>query len=413
MPPKKKTSKPIRPDAAPKTDSALSKAFDAFYEKMDKTYGSDVFSTPDEPAKYEVISTGSVTLDYYLGCGGIIEGRITEIWGPESAGKSTLACEIAVQAQRKHPDKAVGYIDVEHRADLAWFVQHGLQLGKRKLTLVKPVTAEDVADQLKDMCKSGLYSLVIVDSVGAMLSKAAHEKDAGESAMGKDAQVVTRMVKLNAAMAEMSDTALILINQVRANFGYGGDTTTGGGFALKHSSTMKLFVKRASGENTLLKLKIAGEERVVGYKVAVKVERNSVAPAYRTASFFMITVPTNTYGPVGIDRVDEAVTVGFLSGVIKQAGAWYTTPDGERYNGRPKLIEGLRQRPEVVEMIRSMALESIADAVHEEREQVEEESDGSATDYDQPSAPPTAGLAKLATRIAAQAATAPQPEPIS
>ena len=406
MPPRKAATK-TKPEATKtKTEAGvpLDRAFDAFKAKMDKAYGETVFAAPTEAVKYEVIPTGSIALDYYLGCGGLPEGRIHEIWGPESAGKSTLSAIMLREAQRKHPNKAVAIIDVEHRTDLAWLIQHGLQLGSTRFYLVKPTTAEDVADQLKDICKSGLFSAVVVDSVGAMLAKAAHEKDAVDSTMGKDAQVVTRMVKLNAAMAELHSTTIILINQVRANFSYGGDTTTGGGFALKHASTIKLFVKRASGDDSRLKMKIDDEERIVGYKVSVKIERNSVAPAYRTASFFLVTVPTEKYGPVGIDRVDEAVSVGLLSGVIQQGGAWYTTPDGQRYQGRESMIDALRQRPETVEMIRSKALETMADSVHAEK--TEEESDGSAVDFEEPSKAPTAGTAALAARIAAKAGVA-------
>mgnify|MGYP000964704619 CR=1 FL=1 len=401
----RKAAAPQAETPAKASASASEKAFEAFAAKMDKTYGQGVFTAPISAVKYEVISTGSISLDYYLGCGGLPEGRIHEIWGPESAGKSTLAAICLREAQRKHPDKAVAIIDVEHRVDLAWLIAHGLLLGPTRFLLVKPITAEDVADQLKDICKSGLFSAVVVDSVGAMLAKAAHEKDAGDSTMGKDAQVVTRMVKLNAAMAESKGTAILLINQVRANFNYGSDTTTGGGFALKHASTIKLFVKRATGDDSRLSVKIKGEDRVVGYKMSVKIERNSVAPAYRTASFFLITVPTEKYGPVGIDRVDEAVTVGLLSGVIKQSGAWYTTPDDQRYQGRPAVVDALRQRPEVVELIRSMALETMADSVHPDV-QDEEESDGSAVDYEDPSVPPTKGLADLAARVKAVASKA-------
>ena len=154
------------------------------------------------------------------------------------------------------------------------------------------------------------------------------------------------------------------------------------------------------GEQTRLPLSSASDE----VKVSVKIERNSVAPAYRTASFFLVTVPTEKYGPVGIDRVDEAVSVGLLSGVIQQGGAWYTTPDGQRYQGRESMIDALRQRPETVEMIRSKALETMADSVHAEK--TEEESDGSAVDFEEPSKAPTAGTAALAARIAAKAGVA-------
>jgi recombination protein RecA len=341
--------------AKPETKSASAKALESFQAKMDKTFGAGKFKRSDEVSPYEVISTGSIVLDYQLQVGGWVEGRLHELWGPEGAGKTTMALIACAQAQKKHPDKQVGYIDVEQRLDRGWAVTHGVDLAR--MYHVQPSDAEEVADMLKEMCRSGLFSFVVVDSVGAMLPEKAKEKDAGESVMGKEAQVITRMVKLNAVEAQASGTTVLLLNQVRANFGYGADTTTPGGFALKHGTTSKLAIKRGEA----FKVKIDGEDRVVGHYITINIQRNSVAPAYRVASFPIFYIPTAKYGPIGIDRADEAATIGLRTNIIQQGGAWYTnTITGEKSNGRDALVESLRQNPAVCDQVRDRALSTVS-----------------------------------------------------
>lgn len=192
--------------------------------------------------------------------------------------------------------------------------------------------------------------------------------------MAAQAKIITRMVKINAVEARKTGTAFVMLNQVRANLAYGADTTTGGGFALKHSTTMKFKIRRTS--TAPYKVKINGEDRIVGHEVAITIERNNVAPAYRTAIVSLINVPTEKYGPIGIDRADEATTVGLDTNVIEQSGAWYNVPlTGERVNGRPALVAALRKAPEVVEYVRTAALDTVAHEVKEE-ETVEEEAGG-------------------------------------
>lgn len=339
----------------PTTDAASNRALEAFQAKMDKAFGAGVFSMSADVAAYDVIPTGSIVLDYYLGVGGYVVGRLHELWGPEGAGKTTMAMQAVREAQRKFADKLTAWIDVEKRLDKPWAVQHGVDLSR--MVIVQPNSAEDVADQLKELCRSGLFSIVVVDSVGAMLPEKAKDKDAEESVMGKEAQVITRMVKLNAVEAQRSNTTVLLLNQVRANFGYGADTTTPGGFALKHATTTKLNIKRAGGTDTAFKIKINGEDRIVGHMLAVNIQRNSVAPAYRTAQFPMFYIPTEKYGPVGIDSADEAATIGILSKVVQLSGSWYTIKySGVRVQGRDALVEELRKDPDTIAKIRELAL---------------------------------------------------------
>lgn len=330
--------------------------------KMAKTYGEGTFTLAPTVTAYDVIPTGSITLDYNLAVGGYVTGRLHEMWGSEGAGKTTLNLITASEAQRKFPDRIVAWLDVEHRLDKAWAVSHGVDLNR--LLHIQPNDAEEVADQVKDLCRSGLVSFVVVDSIGAMIPEREKEKDAGDAVVGKQAQIVTRMVKIAAVEADLTKTTVMFINQVRANVGgYGSPTTTGGGFALKHATTTKLMVKRQGGIDPL-KAKINGEDRIVGHHIAVNIERNSVAPAYRVATFPIFHIATDKYGPIGIDAADEATTIGIKTGVIQQAGAWYTiTPTGERVQGRDAVVEALRAVPATITQVRDRALATVAGEV--------------------------------------------------
>ena len=336
--------------------TALQKGLDKFKTQMDKSYGEGVFTTATKP-EYGIISTGSLSLDRALIVGGYVEGRLYEIWGQESAGKTTLAINGMVQAQKKHKDKAVMMIDVEHRFDTNWASQHGIDLDR--CVVVQPNTAEEVADQLKDANRSGLFSMIVLDSIGAMLPEKEMDKDAGEATVGLHAKLVTRMVKIAASTAFLNGTVVIFINQVRANIGgYGADTDTPGGYALKHCSTGKFAVRRSGGGQ----LKEGNDQ--VGHLTTVKVERNSVAPAYRSAEYALLYLPTTKFGPMGIDTTLEAAQIGKETGVIQLAGAWYTnTLDEQRYNGWEKLLVGLRSDPEMVLKIREAALAKDADKI--------------------------------------------------
>lgn len=346
------------------TEAALKK----FEQRFAKVFGENTLKRSAEINPYEVISTGSLTLDYRLTVGGYVEGRLVEIWGPDGVGKTTLSIFGMREAQKKYPDKMVAFIDVEQKFDKAWAAAHGVDL--TRLYLYEPDSAEDVADALKEMCQSGLFSMVVLDSIGAMIPEVEREKDAGDAVVGTTAKLITRMVKLNAVEASRSGTTVLMINQVRANIGYGADTTTGGGWALKHSTTMKFKLRRTG--TPPYKAKVGGEERTVGQEIAIYVERNGVAPAYRTAIVNLFTVPTEKYGPIGIDQSAEAATLGVDTGVIKQAGAWYTVPGGQRFQGREALVDYLRTDPEMRTAIRNAILASVAGDIQGEESDEDE-----------------------------------------
>lgn len=362
MPLKKKT-----PDAPV---SASARALTAFEVAFAKSFGVGTLIHTSVINPYEVISTGSLTIDYALGVGGFVEGRLHEIWGVEGGGKTTLMLGFLAEAQKKHPDKHVAFVDVEQKMDAKWAAQHGVDLNR--LYLYRPNNAEDVADAVKDLIRSKVISGVVIDSIGAMIPEKEKEKDAGDAVVGKQAQVVTRMVKIAASEAPKTNTTVVFINQVRANIGYGADTTTGGGFALKHATTTRLKVRRTG--TPPFTMKIAGETEpiVVGHEIAVKVERNGVAPAYRSAILCLFHVDTDKYGPLGIDRAAEAVSLGIKTGVIKQRGGWYDTPDGGKHNGQEALKEILRGDLTLQEQVREQVLATVAGTIHEDETSPEE-----------------------------------------
>lgn len=352
-------------------------ALKKFEERFTKSFGEKTLEKGSKINPWPVISTGSLALDYALGVGGLVEGRAAEFWGQEGIGKSTMAFYAIAEAQAKHPDKVCGYIDMEQKLDKSWAAAHGVDLAR--LYVYTPDSAEDVADAMKEMVTSDLFALVVLDSIGGMIPEAEKEKDANQATMAIQAKIVTRMVKILAVEARKTGTAIIYINQVRANLsGFGKATTTGGGWALRHATTMKLEFKRTG--TTPFKAKVHGEDVIVGHEIAVYVERNGVAPAYRTATLVMFNQATDKYGPLGIDRVDEAVTLGLKHKAIAQSGAFYTLPaSGVKVQGRDKLVAELRTSPEDMAEIRRRVLAEKADEVYED-EQVEPEPEGDPED---------------------------------
>lgn len=338
-----------------KTKGPNARALAEFRKKFAKDFGEDRLIRAVDRAPYEVISTGSLALDYALGCGGYVEGRLVEVWGVDSIGKTTLCLMGIGEAQRKHPDKLVGFIDMEQTFDKGLAAGMGVDL--ELLDLYTPNSAEDVADAMKRMLQSGFYSMIVLDSIGSMIPEAEKEKDADEAVVALQAKIVTRMVKIAAVEAARTDAVVLMINQVRANVGgYGADTTTSGGFALKHVTTHKLKMKRTG--TPAYTIQRDGEKVVVGHEVSIEVERNKVAPPRRVAVLNLFNQPSERFGPRGIDRAKEAFVLGSRRdvGAITRAGAWYTLPDGERCQGEEKVLDALRDKPELITQIREIAV---------------------------------------------------------
>lgn len=359
MPPAKKAPVKAVPAAAPVKASA--RALSAFDEKFGKRFGETAIR---KKRGYKVVSTGSLTLDMAMGCGGYIVGRICEIWGSEGAHKTTLAIEAARNFQKAFSDRIVGWIDMERTFDWDWAELHGLD--PNRIRVIIPHDSEEVSDMARAMIETGLFSLVVLDSVGGMVTSEEMKNDAEKASVGTAAKVITRMVKQAAVLCDSTDTSMIVINQVRANLSYGGDTTTGGGFALKHVSTHRIKLRRTSTDPYTIGT--GSNQEVVGYEVAATVEKNKVAPPRRVATFAMFNQETKEFGPVGIDRAREAFTVGSRLGVIENtAKGYYLLPgDDKPTHGESNTIARLRKNPKILEQVRKDMLARIADQVADE-----------------------------------------------
>lgn len=345
---------------ASKTSGPSTQALKRFEEMFAKTFGDA--GTLIKTVKYDVISTGSIELDAAMGVGGYVRGRITEMWGPESTGKSTMLMIAIANAQKQYPDEVVGLIDMEQTYDPTWAIAHGVD--PNKLYVVQPNDAEDVADMLKTMVQSAIFSLVAVDSVGGMVSRTEKEKDAEEATVGIIAKIVTRMVRIAAPEARRHNVAVIIVNQVRGNIsanGRGPAITRSGGFALGHSTTHRL--KFSLTGDTPVTIGSGENANYVGREIAILVEKNKVAPPKKNAKVVLYNQETDKYGSIGIDRVTEAFKVASRRGIIARSGSWYTLPDESRHQGSDPAIKHLREHPELVEQLRSLVLAQVADSV--------------------------------------------------
>jgi recombination protein RecA len=335
---------------------------------LTKTYGDRV-TRKDTMVRPEFISTGSLTLDYALG-GGFALKRTHEIVGPEGMGKTSLANLTMANAQKQFPDRAVAVIDMEQAFDFEWAVKLGVDISEERFFHLYPNDSEDVSDQISMLLRSGEVSLVVVDSIGGMESRAAFEKKAEESAMGKNAQVISRMVKRVAGLAREHNAAVIFINQYRANIGSprGGEKPAGPS-ALKYNTTTQIKMSRTSEPTKKVSItdavSKAPAELEVGRQLRVKVSRHKIFPQGRVADFWFFNVATDKYGPVGIDRTDEAITLGIATGAIKRLTTQsYEFPDGSKVTGgRPGVEAAIAKNPELVEQVRERALAAISSDV--------------------------------------------------
>jgi recombination protein RecA len=362
------------PAAAKKVAAPPPKTLSGLRDKMSKRYGDGKVSRRDEVKAYDVISTGSYSVDLATRVGGWVCGRIGEIVGPEGTGKTTLVITSMAQAQKKFPDLAVGIIDMEQSFDFEWAEANGLDTSDKRFLHVFPDDAEDVSDQIKDLVETGLFSMVVVDSIGGMESKQAFDKEAGEQVMGRNAQVITRMVKRLAVLARKHNVAIILVNQYRANVSNPqGMDQPSGPKALRYATSQQLATRR-TGE-TPLKVKEAGDldPQVVGLQFSVRVNRSKVSAQGKSGTFWLINRETPEHGPIGIDQGHEALTMGLAAGVILQeGGGYYTLPSTkdpkDRLRGRDAVLAHLRLDEPERQKVRELSLAAFASDVQTEWE---------------------------------------------
>ena len=307
------------------------KALETVLAQIEKNYGKGAIMRlgEDIPVNVEAISTGSLALDLALGVGGVPRGRIVEIYGPESSGKTTLALHILSSAQKQGGE--VAFIDVEHALEPAYARALGVNIDE--LLISQPDTGEQALDITEALVRSGAVDVVVVDSVAALVPRSELEGEMGESSVGVVARLMSQALRKLAGTISKTNCIVVFINQLREKIGvmYGNPETTPGGRALKYFSSVRIDVRRIET------LKSGGE--MVGNRTRAKIVKNKVAPPFKEAEFDII------YGE-GISKIGEIVDLGVKLELIEKSGAWFTC-NGERIQGRDAVKEYLQKNPEV------------------------------------------------------------------
>ena len=314
------------------------RALDLAIGQIEKQFGRGSIMRLGEASarmKIETIPTGSLALDVALGAGGIPRGRITEIYGPEMAGKSTVAMHIIAQAQRI--GGLAAYIDVEHAMDPTFAGAIGINI--EDLLISQPDTGEQALEICEALVRSNAVDVIIIDSVAALVPRAEIEGDMGDSLPGLQARLMSQALRKLTAAISRSRTAVIFINQLREKIGivFGNPETTPGGRALKFYSSVRIELRRVES------LKQAGT--VIGSRVKAKIVKNKVAPPFRVAEFDMIFSGAN----IGISREGDILDLATDSGIVKKLGAFYSYGDLKLGQGREQAKEYLRENPELAQ----------------------------------------------------------------
>jgi recombination protein RecA len=323
-------------------DANRRKALDMALAAIEKNYGKGAIMRlgADMPAKdIPVISTGALSLDVALGIGGIPRGRVTEIFGPESSGKTTLALHIVAEAQRQ--GGIAGFIDAEHALDLGYARKLGLST--EDLLISQPDTGEQALEIAEMLVRSGALDVLVVDSVAALVPKAEIEGEMGDAHMGLQARLMSQALRKLTATISKSLTAVIFINQIRMRIGvmFGNPETTTGGNALKFYASVRMDIRRIS--------QIKKDDEAIGSRTRVKVVKNKLAPPFREAEFDIL------YGE-GISREGDLLDVGTELEMVEKSGAWYSL-DGERIGqGRENARGFLKEHGEIALDLRKKIL---------------------------------------------------------
>lgn len=290
-----------------------------------------------------VISTGSLSVDLALGVGGVPRGRIVEVYGPESGGKTTLALHVVAEAQRA--GGVAAFVDAEHALDPVYAAALGVDVNE--LLVSQPDTGEQALEIVELLVRSGAVDVVVVDSVAALVPRAEIEGEMGDSHVGLQARLMSQALRKLTGVLSKSGTTAIFINQIREKIGvlYGNPETTPGGRALKFYASVRLEVRRKGDVKQ-------GAERV-GSRTRVKVTKNKVAPPFREAEVDII------FGR-GIDRLGDLVQVAADLDVVQKSGSWFSYGETRLGQGKEKAVELLTARPDLVEDIRRGVMDAIA-----------------------------------------------------
>ena len=290
----------------------------------------------------EVVSTGSLGLDIALGVGGLPRGRVIEIYGPESSGKTTLTLQVVAQMQKLGGTAA--FIDAEHALDTAYAQKLGVNL--QELLISQPDTGEQALEIVDALVRSGSVDLVIIDSVAALTPKAELEGEMGDSLPGLQARLMSQALRKLTGTVKKTNTMVIFINQIRMKIGvmFGNPETTTGGNALKFYSSVRLDIRRTGS--------IKRGEEVIGSETKVKVVKNKVAPPFKTAEFDIL------YGE-GTSREGEIIDMGVEAKIVDKSGAWYAYQGEKIGQGKDNAREFLRENPDIAHEIENKVRESL------------------------------------------------------
>ncbi len=310
-----------------------SKALDMAISQIERSFGKGSImrlGAGAVPEGMQVIPTGSLVLDIATGIGGYPRGRVVEIFGPESSGKTTLALHAIAQAQKSGGIAA--FIDAEHALDVHYAARLGVNI--EELLVSQPDTGEQALEVSETLVRSGAVDLIVIDSVAALVPKAEIEGEMGDSLPGLQARLMSQALRKLTAAISKSQTTVMFINQIRMKIGvmFGNPETTTGGTALKFYSSMRLDIRRIDN--------LKDGQETVGGRVRVKIVKNKVAPPFRQAEF-------DIYFNEGISRVGEIIDLAVEKNIVEKSGAWYSYSGSKIGQGRENAKEYLKSNPEI------------------------------------------------------------------
>ena len=330
--------------AVPNQQNEKLKALQAAMAKIEKDFGKGSIMRLGEERidNIEVIPSGSIALDYALGVGGYPRGRIVEIYGPESSGKTTLAIHAIAEAQKQGGIAA--FIDAEHAFDRFYAANLGVNVDE--LLISQPDNGEQALDIADQLIRSAAVDIIVIDSVAALTPKAEIEGDMGDNKVGLQARLMSQALRKLTATINKTKTTCIFINQLREKIGvmFGNPETTTGGNALKFYASVRLDIRKSTS--------IKDGDNIIGNEVKVKVVKNKVAPPFRRAEFEIM------YGE-GICRVGEVVDLGVNFGILEKSGSWYSYNGSKLGQGKEATKAILRDNPELCEEITAQIYEAM------------------------------------------------------
>ena len=311
------------------------KALEAAVAQIERAFGKGSImrlGQQENAVDMPAISTGSLGLDLALGIGGLPKGRIIEIYGPESSGKTTLALHVVAEAQKQGGTCA--YVDAEHALDPIYARKLGVKIDD--LLISQPDTGEQALEIADTLVRSGTISVLVVDSVAALVPKAELEGDMGDQHMGLQARLMSQALRKLTASVARTNTLVIFINQIRMKIGvmFGNPETTTGGNALKFYASVRMDIRRIGS--------IKDHEEVIGNQTRVKIVKNKVAPPFKTVDFDIL------YGE-GVSKMGELLDLGVKAGLVEKAGSWFSYKDTRIGQGRESARQYLKDNPKVAE----------------------------------------------------------------